>query len=393
MSAKSPRRLQRLFLALILTALGAEAARAQMQTVRTGIVEAAPMRTHERVIGSLRARSRATLAALEEGPLLEVRVRIADRVAKGDVIAVTDTRRLEAQRAQRVAELAAGRAAVASREAELVNAREDFESMSAAAERNAISQRQLRQARTAVAVAEAMVEAAKREADAIEAGIALLDVRIADGVLRAPFDARVTERMAEPGEWLQAGEPIAELVSTGAIEAWFQTPERLYATARQLEGPLEIEIGATGERLESDQVVVRADVHERARTFSLIALLDDRDGAFGPGMSATAWLPTGEEQERISLPSDAVVRRVGSTFVYRVVTGKDGAVAAEMVPVVIDFERGGRTIVAAGTLLRGGDAVVTEGNERLIPGMPIVVVGKAEKRDERAGAAPAGSGR
>jgi multidrug efflux pump subunit AcrA (membrane-fusion protein) len=75
--------------------------------VRTEPVAIEEMRQTHRVIGSLRAVSRAQVAALEDGQIIQVMVREGTRVTKRDVLAQLDDRRLRAQIAESEATLKA----------------------------------------------------------------------------------------------------------------------------------------------------------------------------------------------------------------------------------------------------------------------------------------------
>jgi RND family efflux transporter MFP subunit len=322
----------------------------------------------ERFIGSLRARSTSVMAALEEGALLELAVREADTVKKGDVLAQVDSRRLQVSLTQIQADLAMGEATAMERAANLANAVADLEALTRAADSGAISERDLRNARTAVAVGQALAEAAKQSITSLEANRELLKLRIADATVRAPFDAR----HAEIGQWIRPGDKLVTLVSTGTLEAWVEVPERhmggfdseMHSIALLAEGP---GIPTQGTRPRTIPIV-----DERARTFTLI--LDVKPGAPGfenlqPGMSISATVPLGQRTPHMVLAKDAILRRGTNSLVAKI--GPENM--AELVPVRILFATDGGFAVEAIVpgALNAGDRVVTEGNERLYPGTPV----------------------
>ncbi|HPF13164.1 MAG TPA: efflux RND transporter periplasmic adaptor subunit [Planctomycetota bacterium] len=180
----------------------------------------------ERLLGSLRARSTSVMAALEEGVLLGMDVREGRTVAQGDVLAVLDARRLTAERAKKQADLAMGSATLLEREARLSNSELDLRALEQAASTGAISDQDLRNAKTQVAIDRAQLEAAKQANQAAQAELDLLDIRIQDCVVRAPFAARIIARHAEVGQWVHQGDPLVTVISTGPLEAWLQVPER-----------------------------------------------------------------------------------------------------------------------------------------------------------------------
>jgi RND family efflux transporter MFP subunit len=360
----------KLFSLVLLALLSTRAAAQQVVIVEpVALISTQPT---ERFIGSLRARSTSVMAALEEGALLELAVREADAVKKGDVLAQVDSRRLQASLAQSQADLAMGEATAVERGANLANAVADLEALTRAADSGAISERDLRNARTAVAVGQALVEAAKQSITSMEANRELLQLRIADATVRAPFDARIVARHAEIGQWIRPGDKLVTLVSTGTLEAWVEIPERhmggfdseMHSIALLAEGP---GIPTLGTRPRTIPIV-----DERARTFTLI--MDVKPGAPGfenlqPGMSISAIVPLGQRTPHMVLAKDAILRRGTHSLVAKI--GPENM--AELVPVRILFAADGGFAVEAivPDALNAGDRVVTEGNERLYPGTPV----------------------
>lgn len=368
------RNLHLLCTALLVTSVGLSAApdaaaQAPPQAVITDVVREVPVQRRERFIGSLRAASTATLAALEEGPLVDVLVKEAEAVPAGGLLARTDTRRLAAQLREQKARIAEVRANITARRAELENQRRDVSALEAAARENAVSERDLRNARTAVESGEATLRATEQTLAALEAVAEFLEVRISDAEIRAPFAARVIERHAEPGEWVRPGDPLVTLQSVGTLEAWLEVPERYLESLVADPEQTHVELTAGGVRSVT-RLRVLPRVDERARTFYLIADIEDPDGELSPGMSVTSWVPFGPSRGERLVPKDALVRRDRSTYVMRVVAG-DGGAHVEPVEVAIRFELARHCAVEPGTIA-AGDELVIEGNERLLPGAAVV---------------------
>ena len=358
-------------LCLLLGTLMSSTAIAQ-QPVFVESVELVQVQKSERVIGSLRARSTSVMAALEEGVLLTLDVREADHVAAGDILARQDTRRLDASRSQLVADRAMGVATQLEREAHLANAKIDLAAMESAAEKDAVSDRDLRNARMEVQIGTALVEAATQSLASLDAAIGLVDIRIADAVVRAPFDAQIVARHAEIGQWIRPGEPLVTLVSSGALEAWLELPERFIG---QLDGAAEsipLRAEALGSQLTGHSPRTIPVVDERARTFTLVmdvTASEAKTFALQPGMSISGIIPLGKASPRLVVAKDAVLRRGKSSLVARIGEGD----ISELVPVNVLFTVNQRFAVEPVTPggLEAGQDVVVEGNERLFPGTPV----------------------
>lgn len=357
---------------MITTPLAHAAQAPQAQPVYVEPVRAESVQATARVLGSLRARSVSVMAALEEGPLLELGVREGDRVEAGGVLARVDTRRLEASRAELKANKAVAAATQTEREATLANAREDLAALERAAGTGAVSDQDLRRARTAVLTGEALLKAAEQQVGSLEAALDLLDIRVADAVVRAPFAARVVERHAEVGQWIRPGEPLVTLVSTGTLEAWLDCPEGLSARIDLAERGFELTQEATGAKVQGTRPRIVPMVDTRARTLPLVLDISAEEAASArlwPGMSISGLVRLGAPAEHLIVPTDAVLRRGPAALVAKVGDDK----LAQLVPVRQLFETPGGFAVEPlePGALTAGDAVVIEGNERLYPGTPV----------------------
>ncbi|WP_425398976.1 efflux RND transporter periplasmic adaptor subunit [Aeoliella sp.] len=338
-------------------------------TVRAALVENRDVQHHHRVTGSLRAVARGDVSALEEGRIVEITVREGAEIRQGDVIARLDQRRLAAQRSELVASLKAAEATVSQTKLELMQARRDLERSRDLVASRAVTVEEFQHRETNAAVAEANLATNERRVAEEQSQLELIDVRLADMVVRAPYDGFVVSRHAEPGEWIRPGEPFITLVSSGTIEAWLDVPERFSQSLS--DSSLQVKAEGVQESLGALAVKRVSDVNTRTRTFPLVLTLDDRAGQLVPGMSVSAWLPLGPRQSRLTVPKDAVIRSGRTAYVYKAVDQPSGAVAVQT-PVSVAFETGESVVLSGGNLV-AGDLVVIEGNERLMPGSAIVV--------------------
>jgi RND family efflux transporter MFP subunit len=348
--------------------------------VRVGSVDREPMQQRQAVTGSLRAVARGNVAALEPGQLVELTVREGDAVKKGDIIARIDARRLEAQRAEAAAEKMVAAADLQSSEATAVKAKADHARAEKLYERNAVSRQELDAAQAEALVTTANIDAAKRRIDRIEQTIRLLDVRLKDTRIRAPYDATVVTRHLELGDWVQAGDPLLTLVSTGPIEAWLEVPERYAGEIDGLNNSVAVRSRASRGSLRVLSTKRVADVNPRVRTMHLIVKLENPAGLLAPGMSVEGWIPAGEKREYTSVPKDAVIRSDSLAYVF-VIQDSNNTATAKQVPVRVLFETTARVAVESPALATGAQVVV-EGNERLTPGQTVTVIKESPKAEK-----------
>lgn len=196
------------------------------------------------------------------GPVVELPIRAATSVETGDVIARIDPRdferqiaQLESQRDQAEAQLSALRigarpeeisalkAAVASAEAQLLQAQEQAERTRTLTERGVAATAQLENDLAALRVAQANLRAQQEQLaigetggrpediEAAEAGIRGLDAQIQiardqldDATLRAPFPGIIARRYIDDFSLVQPGQSIALLQNLAVVHLKFDVP-------------------------------------------------------------------------------------------------------------------------------------------------------------------------
>lgn len=356
-------------LAALATAPPARAQQMPPSPVRVDPARREKIREQRRVTGNVRAQDRSRVAAREPGLVLEAAFREGDRVEKGAVLARLDATRLGLDLAVLVAEKSAADTIVAERTDDLERARRDVESLRALASRDAANPRELRDAETAASMADSRVRNARTLIDVLDARIGVVRRRIDDMTVRAPFAGVVVARVAEPGQWVGEGDVVAEIVSD-TVEVWLDVPQRDFAYVGASGGSVRIVSDATGAAVSVPRVRIVRDVDPRSRTFPVVATLPPESG-LAPGMSVTAFVPTADEAEHLTVDEDAVLRSETGAYVYVAVPGRDGSPAtAQPVPVAVLFVEAGRAAVRAERLDVGADVIV-EGNERLFPTAPV----------------------
>ena len=342
-------------------------------TVAITPVQKLAAQEHYTVTGDLRAVSRAEVAAREAGAVDQIPVNEGAKVKKGEILVKLDRRRLDAERAEADAQIAAARALVVQREADRNRMLQDLEMKQPLLEKRALSKRELLDAEQAFAVAEAGHLAAKESLIEATSRMELLNVRYQDLDIVAPFDGRVTVRHVELGEWLTPGKSVVTLVSTGTIEAWLQVPERYAADAAAQAGHIQVEVTAVGKTVPSIEVQVVADVDTATRIFPVIVTLDADANDLAPGMAVRARIPIGSNEPRLAVPTDAIVQsRLGeAVFKVGAAPAGGGLPPAVRVPVNVIFEADGVAYLDAPELAEN-DSVVVEGNQRLFPNTPLI---------------------
>jgi RND family efflux transporter MFP subunit len=366
--------------ALVLLALPVRAQQGPTP-VRVDPVVETELQARRLVTGDVVAKRRSRVAAEESGRLLALEVDEGEHVEAGAVLARLDGKRLELDLVVLEAQAAVAQALVRERESDLERETRELKIVEDLIRRNAASQKEVDDARTAHVTAEARLAQARAEIDVLDARTALLRDRIADLEVKAPFAGVVATVDAEAGEWLDVGAPVVDLVSDD-VEAWLQVPQRYLAALREPKGPIAVHVGdaeilaadgpdgaGRGASIEVADWRLVPIVDPGVRMLTVIAPLPA--GAAAPGMSVRAWVPVGERERYATVASSALLRNETGPYVILAVPRGEGEPHVAMpAQVEVLWREGNRAVVPAGTLEAGAKAIV-EGNRRLYPMTPV----------------------
>jgi len=327
------------------------------------------------------------VATREKGLVSQLLVDEGEVVESGVVLAQLDSTQLELDLIVLAAQLPPAEASVREREAGLLLARSDLESLAVLVERKAANPKELVDAQAALAGAEARLAVGKALIAVIDARVRKLEQRIADMTIRAPFGGAVIQVMTEVGSWLGEGDAVVELLSTQDLEVWLEVPQDLFAATAAAQGVIEIRVGAQDASFALEEYRVIPDVNVRGRAFRVVGKVGT-DLPLAAGMSVVALVPTGEQKELLTVHRDAILRNQVSSFVYGVLPGAEGR-PASAVPFDVEvlFQTETRAVVRSAQL-RAGMQVVIEGNERLHPMAPIRPIAEESVPPEGTGKAP-----
>ena len=330
----------------------------------------ASTQTHQ-VVGTLRAKSRAKIAAREAGATLTINFDEGDLVEINSVIATLDTRRLDAQIAEAIAEITVAEALVHQKKSRVKRSAIDLAMKETAFAGNALSEAEVLDARSANNVDNSIYASAQDSLKAAKSRLELLNVRLDDLKILAPFTGRVVERHIEPGEWAEPGSAIVTLISSGEIEAWLQVPERFAATARGKQIP--VTLTATGQTVTSTSLTIIPEAETSTRTLQMVALLPNPGDTLVPGLSVSAALPVSENTERLAVPVNAIVQGYAGPGIF-ISSSQEGSPlpVAKRLPIEILFQEN-ETVYLKAEGLKAGDQVVVEGNERLFPFQTLLI--------------------
>jgi RND family efflux transporter MFP subunit len=244
--------------------------------------------------GVVEAVKQATLAAQLQGRVVELKVNAGDAVTRGQVLARIDER--EAAQA-----LASSEAQTARAQADLANAKVNFERTRRLVSENFVS-------KAALDKAQAEFDAASAALAAARAGAGQAATVKGYAVVTAPFSGVIAERSVELGDLAQPGKPMFVLYDPAALRVVADVPEDTVADLRgKVEGAA-VEIPALGKAFKPKAITVLPAADTRTHTKRVrLDLGEDAKGAY-PGMFARAQFATGSAK-RLLIPAQAVAYR------------------------------------------------------------------------------------
>ena len=310
--------------------------------------------------GSVTAERDASLSPRLSGLVDSVAVDAGARVTQGDTLLMLD---------DTLAELALARAEVAVDEGRtrLEDARRLRDEQETLARDGRIPASTYKSQQAEARLAEAALERLRAEAAEVRE-------RVARHALVAPFDGVIRARLTDPGEWVDTGTAVLELVATDRVRVDVQVPQQYIAVLAEGD-EAEVRLDALPDRALSGRIGAMVPVSDaQARTFLARVVVDasEHDRVL-PGLSARVTFSVGGVEDRLSIPRDAVTRYPdGTTVVWTVEQGEEGETIAQRRRVALGAARGEAVDVLEG--LEADTRVVVRGNERLREGQRIEVL-------------------
>lgn len=340
-------------------------AQSRAASVQVEVVEMRDVADRTPVLGQLVASVSAQVASRRGGVATEVMFRIGDRVEVDAPLVLLDSMLSRIERRSADAVLESAQAGVSSATARLTQSQQELQRQARLQDSAAFSRAAFDRLEQQVAEARgdlAQANARQREA---EAAIASANYQLRHSVIRAPFAGIVTERMAQPGQFVSAGAPVAQLLEVDTLELEADVPSELVDGLRP---GLSVEAlfadGTRGAAMVRVALPVET-ISTRTRPVRFTVDLGPVDPSFvAVGKSVTLQVPVSAPRRALTVPKDALVQDKGGWIVYTAVDGK-----ANARPVTIGNAVGERMEVLSG--IEAGDEVVVRGNERLRPGQDI----------------------
>jgi multidrug efflux system membrane fusion protein len=295
-----------------------------------------------------------------DGKLQEVPFTEGQHVKKGDVLARIDPRLFKAALDQ-------AKAKKAQDQAQLGAAQKDLARFKALALKSFETQQN-------VDLQQGKVDQLAAALDADDAAIETAQTQLDYTTITAPSDGRIGVRLVDPGNVVRASDAgsIATLMLAQPAAVMFTLPSRVLDDVRQAmdRGAIEVTAFDQDNRLPlsaGQLLMVDNAVDQATATIRLKAIFPNVDDRLWPGEFVNARLLLETRSNVIAVPSIAVQRGPQGLYAW-IVTADNIAVVRQ---IQVGSTTGDLTIISSG--LNEGDRVVTDGQYKLQPNVPVTV--------------------
>lgn len=198
-----------------------------------------------------------------------------------------------------------------------------------------------------------------------EAQVELARTQLAKTTIRAPFDGVVGLRHVSPGDFVSAGQDLVEVTDFAEMKLDFTLPERNLSQI-QVGQQIEVNVDALpGEVFQGEVYAISPSSRSGSHNLSIRARIPNDSGKLRPGLFARITIITGQDDQALMVPESAVIPENNAFFIMRL----DENNQVGLVPVTLGSRRFGIVQILSG--LEAGDVIVTAGQIKLRPGMPV----------------------
>lgn len=349
--------------------------------------------------GTIRPIEQAVLSTRVMGRITYLPVEAGDRIQKDQVVAEVNVLDMAAQTSQARSGVAQARAELARSQATLNQlqsqrveaqaalklAQIDQRRMDQLRAEGAISQERLDQSNTTLEQAKAklaQVEAGSQQAEAAiaqaqagvteaEAGVTAASVSQSYGTVIAPFDGVVIQKLAHAGEMAAPGTPLLKIENPTRLELIISVPEENLRYVR-VNQSVQVRVDAVNQTFNGviAQIIPTSDPN--SRSFNVKIPLNN-SGSLISGMFGRIQLPTTAAQPKLTVPSQALIRRGQLKGVYVVQPSPNQEHAVALLRwVQTGEEQKGQIEITAG--LTAGDRVIRQPSPSLSDGQAVEIL-------------------
>jgi membrane fusion protein (multidrug efflux system) len=316
------------------------------------------------IVGTLYPKDEAVIASQVDGQVEKTLVDFGDRVRTNQDLAYIDTASYEAQLEQAMGNFAKA-------EANLANARQNFERV-----------QKLRNDGIASAsdfdLAKSQLDQWQAEAKAARGAQGVAQLNLLRSKVQAPFDGGISQRFVGRGDYVRVGTPLFNLVNDAVLKFIFQVPER-HASLVEKTLPVTFNVdNYPGETFTGSVYLISPAVSTTSRSFGVGALVTNTNFRLKANTFARGSLVVRRGVDTPVVPLESVVSFAGVTKVFVI----ENNVAHSRVVQAGRIRNGLQEIVSG---VAPGAVVAVTGQSRLSDGAAVTIqAGGAAAKDHKA---------
>ncbi len=204
------------------------------------------------------------------------------------------------------------------------------------------------------------------EVQTIEADIMLIEARIAETELKAPFDGVIGLRHVSEGAFVNVNTRIASLIKRNPLKIEFAIPER-YSSEVMPGFPIRFTLDGLIDTLDAEVYAVDPNIDIRTRNMVVRALYNNPGEVIKPGRFVSIELNLNEIQNAIAIPTEALIPEMDGDRVFTFKSGKaesqlvsTGLRTSDMIQITNGLQPGDTLIITGILQLRHGMEVVLD---------------------------------
>ena len=216
------------------------------------------------------------------------------------------------------------------------------------------------------AVSQEAFEQVNTDLEKLRADIELMEARIAQTELRAPFDGMVGLRNVSEGAYASPSVVISNLIRITPLKIEFSVSEmeaHLLRPGLPVTFQVRSEQGST-EVYPATILAIESKLDLSTMNLKARAIYPNTNGRLKPGFSATVNIDADQIENALTVPSESVIKEMDRDFVYIFQEGK-----AKQVELVLGRRMSSRIQVLEG--LQAGDTLITNGVMQLRDGLAV----------------------
>jgi multidrug efflux pump subunit AcrA (membrane-fusion protein) len=371
-------------------------------------------------VGTIWPREKADVGAKISAQIKQMAQLKNKVVHAGEVIAVLESRDLQAQRAEAVAALQEARAnenslitgtipktnaedqkALLDARAKVNNARSTYERRRLLFEKGGISKKELEASQLDLTTAEDELRlqeqtvalrthslnpndralASARTAQA-QQRVATLDAQLSYATIRSPLTGIVTDQFQYEGEFAAAGGKLLTIADTSTVIVKAPFPDTVAAQLKTGDAVSVLPTDSSAEEMKGQINLLSRSSDQTNRTVEVWVTLGNSDGKLRANGAAQITVSANSKDDAIVVPAAAVTLETSDATEGTVMVVDDQNIAHET-KVTIGIRTPEKIEIAEG--LKGGETVVIEGNYALPDGTKVEVATEEEKKEGASG--------